>query len=89
MAKDVRELTLALMNARAAGATVCPSEVARAFVEASETDSGNPDWRSVMPSVHAEIDKLVAEGVVRLTWKGKILSRRNGPYRIGRNIKAE
>lgn len=68
-------MTLALLAARAPGATVCPSEVARAMAS---------DWRSAMPAVHAAIDELVAEGAVRLSWKGRPLAARTGPYRIGR-----
>jgi len=37
-----------------------------------------------MPIVHAAIDELVAEGLVRLSWKGQPLPGRAGPYRIGR-----
>ena len=81
MAEDVRELTLALLNARAAGATLCPSEVARALVDNSDTDAGPLNWRGVMPSVHAAIDQLVAEGAVRLSWK-ETHSRRE-PGRTG------
>jgi hypothetical protein len=76
---QVRHVTLALLASRAAGATVCPSEVARAL--ASDTVV---DWRDAMPIVHAEIDRLVDEGLVRLSWKGEPLPARTGPYRIGR-----
>ena len=30
------------------------------------------------------IDELLAEGVIQLSWKGAELSKRAGPYRIGR-----
>ncbi len=56
---DAREATLALLAARAPEATVCPSEVARALAAAA-------DWRDRMPAVHAAVDRLVAEGLVRL-----------------------
>lgn len=71
---------LALLAGRAAGATVCPSEVARALARAA----GEPDWRATMPVVHAAIDRLVAEGAVRLSWQGRALPSRSGPYRIAR-----
>lgn len=77
---DARALTLALLSTRAAGATLCPSEVARAL--ASDADAG--DWREAMPAVHAAVDRLAAEGAVRLSWRGKALAARDGPYRIGR-----
>jgi len=71
-------MTLALLGARAGDATLCPSEVARAL-------SGNAEaWREMMPAVHAAVDALVAEGVVRLRWKGRPMAVRAGPYRISR-----
>ena len=77
-AGDARNATLALLDARAPGATVCPSEVARALAG----DGG--DWRAAMPVVHAAVDAMVADGVVRLSWKGAAMAVRAGPYRIGR-----
>ena len=73
-----RALTLALLEARAEGASVCPSEVARALAAATG------DWRAAMPEVHAAVDRMAAEGLVRLSWKGRTLPHRAGPYRIGR-----
>lgn len=75
---DAREATLALLAARAEDATVCPSEVARAVTAAAG------DWREAMPEVHAAVDALVAEGAVQLSWKGRPLGLRAGPYRIAR-----
>ncbi|EZP50781.1 MULTISPECIES: DUF3253 domain-containing protein [Sphingomonas] len=72
---DPQTVTLALLARRAPGATVCPSEVARAIA---------PDWRAAMPAVHAAIDALVRERRVRLSWQGTPLTTRSGPYRIGR-----
>ncbi|USU07048.1 DUF3253 domain-containing protein [Sphingomonadaceae bacterium OTU29MARTA1] len=72
---DPRAVTLSLLACRASGATICPSEVARVIA---------PDWRGAMPAVHAAIDALVGEGLVRLSWKGRSLATRSGPYRIGR-----
>lgn len=37
-----------------------------------------------MPAVHSAVDSLVAEGLVRLSWKGEAIPVRDGPYRIGR-----
>jgi hypothetical protein len=70
----------ALLAARAADATICPSEVARALAAAA----GTADWRGEMTRVHAAVDQLAAVGAVRLSWKGAALARRDGPYRIGR-----
>ncbi len=72
---DPRGVTLSLLARRSAGATICPSEVARAIA---------PDWRGAMPDVHAAIDALVRDRLVRLSWKVKPLAMRSGPYRIGR-----
>ncbi|PVE54413.1 DUF3253 domain-containing protein [Arthrobacter sp. TPD3018] len=78
MTASPRDTALALLASRAAGATVCPSEVARAIAPEA--------WRAAMPSVHAAIDALVEEGRVQLSWKGKPLPTRTGPYRIGRAV---
>nr|WP_316629811.1 DUF3253 domain-containing protein [uncultured Brevundimonas sp.] len=75
---DARQATLALLAARAEDATVCPSEVARAVAGRSGA------WREAMPEVHAAVDVLVGEGAVRLSWKGRPMAMRAGPYRIGR-----
>lgn len=70
-------MTLAILNARSPGTTVCPSEIARAI-----TSYGS--WRDAMPTVHAGVDALLAERLVQLSWKGRLLTRRTGAYRIGR-----
>ncbi|MFD1033099.1 DUF3253 domain-containing protein [Sphingomonas hankookensis] len=72
---DPRAAALSLLERRASNATICPSEVARAIA---------PDWRAAMPDVHAAIDDLVRDGLVRLSWKGQPLATRAGPYRISR-----
>lgn len=77
---DARAATLALLASRADGATVCPSEVARGIA----SEAGHADWRGEMPAVHEAIDRLLAEGAVRLSWKAKAMRVRQGPYRIGR-----
>ncbi|MET0247110.1 MAG: DUF3253 domain-containing protein, partial [Sphingomonas sp.] len=76
-----RILTLALLDARADDATICPSEVARALTTGAKDESM---WRNAMPAVHAAVDALVNEGRVQLSWKGNLLAARGGPYRIGR-----
>jgi len=72
---DLRAAVLSLLARRAPDATICPSEVARVIA---------PDWRGAMPVVHAAVDGLVKDGLVRLSWKGRPLATRSGPYRIGR-----
>jgi hypothetical protein len=76
---DARTATLTLLGRCAPGATVCPSEVARVIAAAA----GREDWRGEMAGVHAAVDALVAEGMVRLSWKGVAMAVREGPYRIG------
>ena len=73
---------LALLDDRKPGATICPSEVARRIAPADLVDDGG--WRAVMPTVHDAVDRLVARDSITLSWKGRALSARSGPYRIGR-----
>jgi hypothetical protein len=80
MESEVRATILALLARRAEGSTVCPSEVARAIAAAA----GLSDWRGAMPAVHSGIDAMVADGLLRRSWKGEALPVRDGPYRIGR-----
>ncbi|MET0271056.1 MAG: DUF3253 domain-containing protein [Sphingomonas sp.] len=77
---DADGATLTLLAARAPDATLCPSEVARALAADAGIAAG---WRDLMPVVHAAVDRLVAGGHVRLSWKGRPLASRTGPYRIG------
>lgn len=77
--KRPRDVIIALLSARNAEATVCPSEAARRLAIAQPSPA---DWRSLMPDVHAAVDRMVAEGEIRLSWKGQPLALRTGPYRI-------
>lgn len=72
----------ALLAGRAPSATLCPSEVARAL--AASGGDGAAAWREAMPAVHAAVDRMVGDGVIRLSWKGVATAVREGPYRIGR-----
>ncbi|WP_311271289.1 DUF3253 domain-containing protein [Sphingobium sp. WCS2017Hpa-17] len=74
-ATDAREALNTLMVARKPGATICPSEVARAI-------ASKHNWREAMPLVHAMVDTLLTEGLIHLSWKGTSMSARSGPYRI-------
>lgn len=80
MEGDARAAILALLGRRPEGATLCPSEAARALAAVA----GTKDWRQAMPAVHAAVDLLAADGLVRLSWKGEAMPLRRGPYRIGR-----
>ena len=67
-----------LLAKRAADATLCPSEAARALA----AENRSMEWRTAMPVVHAAVDGLLDNGDVLLSWKGEPLKARSGPYRI-------
>lgn len=79
---------LQLLEARADGATICPSEAARA-VAASATASvlAGEDWRELMEPARAAAWRLVALGQVEVTQGGRVLpdpASLKGPIRIRR-----
>ncbi|WP_420146008.1 DUF3253 domain-containing protein [Sphingobium sp.] len=82
--EEVRSTVLQLLERRTDQATICPSEVARTVAGKTGADPKGPSWRAAMPVVHATIDQLVADGLVELSWKGKVIASRHGPYRIRR-----
>ena len=45
---------------------------------------GADDWRGEMAAVHAAVEALAAQGLVRLSWRGAARSVTDGPYRIAR-----
>ncbi|MBZ4376875.1 DUF2256 and DUF3253 domain-containing protein [Corallococcus sp. AS-1-6] len=67
---------LELLSQRAGGATVCPSEVARA--------SGGEDWRACMEPVREAARRLVARGVLDIVQGGRVVdpSTARGPLRL-------
>ena len=71
-----RAAILGLLEERRPGATICPSEAARRL--------NREHWRGEMERVHAAVDALLANGEIALSWKGKRLEGRQGPYRIER-----
>ena len=73
-----QEAILALLAERQQGATICPSEAARAVA------GRGGDWRAQMGAVHAATDALLAAGTISLSWKGAPKKERRGPYRIAR-----
>lgn len=80
----VREAVRKLLQERAPEATVCPSEVAKAVANGLGEGTPRRPWRDEMPSIHEVVDRLLADGQVQLSWKGRLLSTRSGPYRIRR-----
>ena len=70
---------LRLLSERAPGATICPSEAARAVA---------PDaWRPLMDAARAAAGRLVATGDVEVTQKGEVVdvATARGPLRIRRS----
>jgi hypothetical protein len=69
---------LELLAGRAGGATICPSEAARAV--------GGQDWRPLMEPARAAARRLVARGEVEITQGGRVVdpSTAKGPIRVRR-----
>lgn len=76
---------LALLDARPRGATLCPSEAARA-VFGDDEDA----WRGAMERTREAARRLVARGEVELTQRGQVVdpSHARGPLRIRRSVRA-
>lgn len=69
---------LELLAQRAGGATICPSEAARAV--------GGEDWRPLMEPARAAARRLVAQGEVEVVQGGRVVdpSTAKGPIRLRR-----
>ena len=69
---------LALLDQRVEGATICPSEAARAV--------GGDEWRNLMEPARAAARRLEADGKVDITQGGRVVdpSTAKGPIRIRR-----
>ncbi len=68
-----------LLAQRRGGATICPSEAARLV-------GGDDSWRDLMEPARRAARRLVAEGIVDITQKGRVVdpSSARGPIRIRR-----
>jgi uncharacterized protein DUF3253 len=67
-----------LLDARADGATICPSEAARAV---------HPEaWRDLMPQARAAAGRLADRGEVEVTQRGAVVdvATARGPVRVRR-----
>lgn len=75
--REYERAILDLLDHRAATATICPSEVARAAAE---------DWRPLMEPVRRAARRLVADGAVEIVQGGRVVdpSTAKGPIRIRR-----
>ncbi|MFJ7148369.1 DUF3253 domain-containing protein [Streptomyces sp. NPDC100445] len=78
---ELEEAILGLLDRRAAGASVCPSDVARAVYPGA--DEG---WRELMEPVRRAAARLAARGQVEVTQRGRPVdpARARGPVRIRR-----
>lgn len=67
---------LTLLDQRAPGATICPSEAARAV--------GGEEWRSLMEPARAAARRLVSRGEVEITQGGQPVDgpTAKGPIRV-------
>ncbi|RKR75412.1 DUF3253 domain-containing protein [Frondihabitans australicus] len=71
-----------LLDSRAATATICPSDAARDVY-----DGDDDGWRELMEPARRAARRLVAQGVVDITQKGRVVdpSTAKGPIRIRRH----
>ncbi|RYY86205.1 MAG: DUF3253 domain-containing protein [Comamonadaceae bacterium] len=72
-----------LLELRQAGATLCPSEVARALV------ADEAGWRALMPQIRQVAQSLARSGALRVTRGGVPVdaTQPGGPIRLGRPSK--
>ena len=72
----VEAAILELLKNRKVGASICPSEAARAVFEA--------DWREQMQSVRDVAEDMVEQGKLEICQRGKIVNPVNfkGPIRL-------
>jgi hypothetical protein len=68
-----------LLEARARGASICPSEAARLV-------GGEDGWRALMEPSRAAARRLVAKGRIEMTQRGSVVdpSTARGPVRLRR-----
>lgn len=77
--RRLEESIRCLLAQRAAGATICPSDAARAV-------GGDGDWRDLMEPARRAARRLVDAGEVEITQGGLVVdpSTARGPIRIRR-----
>ena len=77
--RRLEEAILDLLGRRAPGATICPSEAARAV-------AGEERWRDLMEQARQAAQRLTASGQVEVTQGGEVvdLATARGPVRIRR-----
>lgn len=74
----LEQTVLSLLAQRAEGATICPSEAARAV--------GGEQWRDLMEPARAAARRLVDAGEVEVTQGGRVVdpATARGPIRVRR-----
>lgn len=79
----LEQTILGLLDKRRSGATICPSDAARAV--------SADDWRELMDAARAAAGRLVARGEVEITQHGEVvdLASARGPIRIRRRPQDE
>ncbi len=77
MDRRLEETIVALLNQRPAGASICPSEAARAVAE----DDG---WRTLMEPARRAARRLAHQGAIEITQRGRIVDpcEFRGPIRL-------
>ena len=77
--RELEASILGLLSARAATATICPSESARAI--------GGDEWRELMEPARRAARRLVARGEIDITQGGSVVdpSTAKGPIRLRRH----
>lgn len=83
--RALEETIRRLLGERAATATICPSEAARA-VAAAQGDASDDAWRALMEPARRAARRLVAAGEVEITQGGRVVdpSTAKGPIRVRR-----
>ena len=78
--EDLEQSILDLLDRRAPGSTICPSEAARAVA----ADAGREDWRSLMDLARAAGRRLADQGQIQVTQKGQVVdaATARGPIRF-------
>ena len=78
--EPIASTILELLDKRAADATICPSDAARAL------SADEAAWRALMPEIRRVAAALAAAGRLRVTARGRDVQalEARGPVRLGR-----
>lgn len=90
--RALEEAVLRLLDARPAGATICPSEAARTVAAEQSEGPADDAWRALMEPARAAARRLVIRGQVEITQGGRAVadpSHAKGPIRVRRKARNE